>query len=277
MTSSQPLRPYDVFTNTTRLDPDGAKQIETLGYGTVWLSRSSPDDVEPYLAATSTLRLATGITNIWTNEPRAVAASFRRIEQKYPGRFLLGVGVGHPEVTKQYTKPYDALVRYLDVLDGEGVPASARVLAALGPRVLALSRDRAAGAHPYLTTPEHTRQARDILGPGRLLVPEQKVVALTDPEQARAIGRPAVAKPYLGLRNYTSNLVRLGWDSADVAAPGSDALIDALVVYGTTEQIATRLRDHLDAGADQVAIQVLPSDDAGILPVLDALAAVLFD
>lgn len=272
-----PIRPYGVFGRPNGLGgAAGVQEIEALGYGTVWLVSSLPDAAEPLLAATDTLRFATGITNVWTSDPREVAVSCQRLESRYPGRFLLGVGVGHPEATKEYAKPYEALQRYLDVLDDAGIPASARVLAALGPRVLGLARDRSAGAHPYLTTPEHTRQARDILGPERLLVPEHKIVASSDPEQARAIGRPRVATPYLGLRNYVSNLRRLGWDEADVAAPGSDALIDALVAYGTPEQIAARLREHLDAGADQVAIQVLPADDEGVLPALRALAPVLF-
>lgn len=273
-----PIRPYGVWGHASRLGgAAGVQEIESLGYGTVWLGHATPDDAEPFLEATSTLRLATGITNVWMTDPREIAKSYQRVESRFPGRFLLGVGVGHPEMTKEYVKPYEALVRYLDVLDEEGVPASARVLAALGPRVLTLARDRSAGAHPYLTTPEHTRQARDVLGPDRLLVPEQKIVSLTDAEQARAVGRPAVAKPYLGLRNYVTNLRRLGWGEADVAAPGSDALIDALVAHGSVDEIAARLRAHLDAGADQVAIQVLPAGDEGMLPALRALAPVLFD
>ena len=161
-----------------------------------------------------------------------------RVAAAHPGRFLLGVGIGHPEATQEYRSPYDTIVDYLDVLDAEGVPVEDRALAALGPKVLALAAERTAGAHPYLTTPEHTRHAREILGDGPLLAPEQKVVLDTDPVAARALGRPAVDRPYLHLRNYTSNLKRLGWTDADLADGGSDALIDALAVHGDAATVA---------------------------------------
>ncbi len=168
--------------------------------------------------------------------------------------------------------PPTKLVSYLDELDKLEVPAAGRALAALGPRVLRLSAERSAGAHPYLVTPEHTRQARQILGDGPLLAPEQKVVLDTDPERARAIGRPRVREPYLGLTNYLSNLRRLGWTDADFADGGSDALIDALVVHGDAAAIAGGVTAHLDAGADHVAVQVLNDDP---LPALRAIAGQL--
>jgi len=173
---------------------------------------------------------------------------------------------------REYQKPYAKLVSYLDQLDEVKVPAGGRVLAALGPRVLRLSAERAAGAHPYLVTPEHTRRAREILGAGPLLAPEQKLVFETDPERARAIGRPRVQNPYLGLTNYVSNLRKLGWTDADLADGGSDALIDALAVHGDAAAIARGVTAHLDAGADHVAVQVLNSDP---LPALRALAGQL--
>ena len=175
---------------------------------------------------------------MWSAPAVEVAASHHRIAAAHPGRFLLGVGIGHPEATQEYRSPYDTIVDYLDVLDAEGVPVEDRVLAALGPKVLALAAERTAGAHPYLTTPDHTRQAREILGDGPLLAPEQKVVLDTDPVAARALGRPAVDRPYLHLRNYTSNLKRLGWTDADLAGGGSDALIDALAVHGDAATVA---------------------------------------
>ena len=184
---------------------------------------------------------------MWSAPATEVAASHHRITAAHPGRFLLGVGIGHPEATQEYRSPYDTIVDYLDVLDAEGVPVEDRVLAALGPKVLALAAERTAGAHPYLTTPEHTRLAREILGEGPLLAPEQKVVLDTDPVAARALGRPAVDRPYLHLRNYTSNLRRLGWSDADLADGGSDALIDALVVHGDAATVAAGVRAHLDA------------------------------
>jgi probable F420-dependent oxidoreductase len=255
-----------------------AAGIESLGYGAAWIG-GSPDAelswAEPALAATTSLQLATGIVNIWTAPAGAVAASFRRIESAHPGRFLLGVGVGHPEHTEEYVKPYDALVSYLDELDAALVPTSRRVLAALGPRVLRLAAQRSAGAHPYLTTPEHTAKARELLGGAVYLAPEHKVVLTTDAERARAIGRQTV-EFYLGLSNYVNNWLRLGFTEADVHKPGSDSLIDAVVAYGTPEDIAGRLTEHLDAGADHVAIQVLGAhDEKTLLPALSELAGAL--
>jgi probable F420-dependent oxidoreductase len=206
------------------------------------------------------------------DDAATVGASYHRITARHPGRFLLGLGIGHPEATQEYQQPYAKLVSYLDELDELKVPAAGRVLAALGPKVLRLAAERAAGAHPYLVTPEHTRWARQILGDGPLLAPEQKVVLETDPERARSIGRPRVRNPYLGLTNYLSNLRRLGWTDADFADGGSDALIDALVVHGDAAAIARGGTAHLDAGADHVAVQVLNPDPR---PALRALAGQL--
>ena len=206
--------------------------------------------------------MATGIVNMWQYDAHDVAASFRRVDERFPGRFLLGVGAGHREVTQEYARPYDVLARYVGTLLSDGVPAGSLVLAALGPKVLRLAAERTAGAHPYLVTPDYTRQARKILGPGPLLAPEQKVVLGTDPGQARAIGRSRVEKPYLGLANYTANLRRLGWTDADLSGGGSDALIDALVAHGSAAQVVARLTEHLDAGADHVSIQLLTAPGA---------------
>ena len=207
--------------------------------------------MEPILEQTTTLQVATGIVNIWTAAAGPVAESFHRIDKAYPGRFLLGIGVGHPEARHEYRKPYDALTEYLDKLDEYGVPKNRRVVAALGPQVVKLSARRSAGAHPYLTTPEHTAQARELMGPEAFLAPEHKVVLTTDAEKARAVGRKAL-DIYLNLTNYLNNWKRLGFTDEDVARPGSDRLVDAVVAYGTTDAIAARLREHLDAGADHV-------------------------
>ncbi|QMU76651.1 LLM class F420-dependent oxidoreductase [Streptacidiphilus sp. PB12-B1b] len=262
------------------LTPGLAVELERLGYGRIWIGGSPSGDLqgaEQLLDATSTIGLATGIVNIWQDDAVTVAASFRRLEERHPGRFLLGIGAGHREaIGDRYVRPYDALVEYLDVLDAEGVPQQRRVLAALGPRVLRLAGERAGGAHPYLVTPEHTRQARTALGPGRLLAPEQKVVLEADPQRARAVARPRVASPYLQLANYTGNLRRLGWSEADLAGEGSDALVDALVAHGTTEQAALGVRAHLDAGADEVAVQLLTAEDAPAEPGFRALAEALW-
>jgi len=257
------LGPLGAWGHESLFDPGLARDLERSGYSAIWLGGSPAARlaaVEPLLEATDSLVVATGIVNIWSADPKELAASHRRITANFPGRFLLGIGVSHPEANSDYTRPYQALVEYLDVLDDEGVPVQERVLAALGPKVLRLAGDRSAGAHPYLVPPEHTRQARTILGPDKLLAPEQKVVIDTEADAARALGRPAVAKPYLGLTNYTNNLKRLGWTETDLADGGSDALIDALVARGDPAAVAARLRDHLTAGADQVPIQLLTTE-----------------
>jgi probable F420-dependent oxidoreductase len=256
--------------------PEQAKDIEALGYGAVWVGGSPPaelDWVEPILEKTTTLQVATGIVNIWTADAGPVADSFHRIDKAYPGRFLLGIGVGHPEAHQQYLKPIDALNEYLDMLDEYGVPKNRRVVAALGPQVLKLSAKRAAGAHPYLTTPEHTAEARKLIGPDAFIAPEHKVVLTTDVEKAHAVGRKAL-EIYLNLTNYLNNWKRLGFTDEDVAKPGSDRLVDAVVAYGTVDAIAARLKEHLDAGADHVPVQVLTSPDK-LVPALAELAGPL--
>jgi probable F420-dependent oxidoreductase len=261
-----------IWRQATGLSPELAAEVEALGYGAIWIGSSPDGDLrlaEQLLGATNHIAVATGIVNVWKDDAATVGASYHRIAARYPGRFLLGLGIGHPEATQEYRQPYATLVSYLDELDDLGVPAQARVLAALGPKVLELAARRTAGAHPYLVTPDHTRQARQLLGAGPLLAPEQKVVLETDPERARAIGRPRVEKPYLGLSNYLASLRRLGWTDADLADGGSDRLIDALVLHGDAEAIGRGITAHLDAGADHVAIQVLGPDPR---PALRALA-----
>lgn len=279
MTDAVLLKPdlgrFGVWTGYA-IPPEQVVEIEKLGYGAVWLGGSPPADlafVEPILQKTETLQVATGIVNIWSAPAKEVAESYHRIEKAYPGRFLLGIGVGHPEHTQEYRKPYGALVEYLDELDAAKVPTSRLVIAALGPKVLELSARRSAGAHPYLTTPEHTAQARELIGNTVYLAPEHKVVLTTDAATAREAGRGSVGF-YLDLRNYVNNWRRLGFTEHDVAKPGSDKLIDSLVAYGTPDDIARRLGEHLDAGADTVAIQVLGGWD-NLLPTLTALAGPL--
>jgi probable F420-dependent oxidoreductase len=255
---------------------DQAQEIERLGYGTIWIGGSPPAElslVEPLLESTTTLKVATGIVNIWTAAAKPVAESFHRINAAYPGRFVLGVGVGHPESQMQYRKPYEALVSYLDELDEYGVPANQRVLAALGPRVLRLSAERTGGAHPANATPEHAARARAIIGPNALLAPVHNVVLTADAEEARAIGRAALDR-YFDLTNYVSNWKRLGFTDADVTRPGSNKLIDAVVAHGTPEDIATRLGEYLKAGANHVAILVYGGSEK-VLPTLSELAGPL--
>jgi probable F420-dependent oxidoreductase len=279
MTDADSLKPglgrFGVWTFGA-VTPDQAVEIEKLGYGAVWIGGSPAGDltdVEPILERTDTLQVATGIVNVWTAPAKQVADAYHRIEDAYPGRFLLGIGIGHPEHTEEYRKPYDVLVEYLDVLDEECVPTSRRVVAALGPKVLKLSAQRSAGAHPYLTTPEHTAYAREVIGNSVFLAPEHKVVLTTDTDEARAIGRQTVDF-YLNLSNYLNNWKRLGFTDADIAKPGSDKLIDAVVAHGTADDIAKRLGEHLEAGADHVTIQVLGGPDK-LLPTLTELAGPL--
>jgi probable F420-dependent oxidoreductase len=259
---------FGVWRAVTQVTPDLAANLEQLGFCALWLGSSPGADlriVDELLAATSRLAVATGIVNMWVSDPHEVAASFARIESAHPGRFLLGVGAGHREATRQYDKPYDTMVRYVDALAAGGVPGGSMVLAALGPKMLRLAAERTAGAHPYLVPVGYTSQARELLGPEPLIATEHKAVLEADPQAARAIGRPRVRRPYLGLVNYTSNLRRLGWSDADVADPGSDALIDALVAHGDPAQVAARLTEHLTAGADHVCVQLLTAEGADVI------------
>lgn len=251
-------------------------EIEKLGYGAIWIGGSPKGDlnyVEPLLEATENLQVATGIINVWTADAEEVAEAYHRVEKAYPGRFLLGIGIGHPEHTEEYRKPYDVLVEYLDALDAQKVPTSRRVIAALGPQVLKLAAARSAGAHPYLTTPQHTGQAHNLIGNTVYLAPEHKVVLSTDVDEAREVGRGAVDF-YLNLSNYLNNWRRLGFTEDDIAKPGSDRLIDAVVAHGDANAVAARLHQHLEAGADHVAIQVLGGWDK-LVPTLTELAGPL--
>lgn len=267
-------RPWHQLTDTLVIE------LERLGFGTVWLGSSPPGDlhaVAECLAATSRITIATSVVNMWQDGPADVAAAYHRIVRDFPDRFVLGVGVGHPEQSAEYRSPFQTMVAYFDALDAGGVPRERRLLAALGPRALRLGRDRAAGAIPYLVTPEHTRRARAILGPPAVLAPEHKVVLERDPGRARAIARSRVQNPYLGLTNYLNSLRELGYGEDDLAAGGSDRLIDDLALHGTPEEIAERLGEHFAAGADHVAVQLLTEPDADPLPGYVALAAALLE
>jgi probable F420-dependent oxidoreductase len=268
---------FGIWHQAYKWGPELAAGAEQLGYGTIWLGGSPAADLrdaEVLLAATSSVKVGTSIVNMWKSEAGAVAESYHRLEAEQPGRFLLGVGIGHREQTGEYKTPYETIVDYLDALDEAKVPVDRRFLAALGPRVLKLSAARTGGALPYLTTPDHTRKARETLGAGVLLAPEQKVVLETDEDIARTVARDYLAT-YLQLINYTSNLKRLGFTDEDIADGGSDRLIDALVLHGTAVEIAEGLNAHLEAGADQVVIQQLGREGPDLLPGYEALATVL--
>jgi probable F420-dependent oxidoreductase len=255
---------------------DGLSEMEALGYGALWLGSSpSPAQARPFLERSSTLTVATGILNVWQHEPADVAAAHAQLRRDFPGRFLLGIGIGHPEATAEYASPLTTLREFFDGLDAapEPVPQEERVAAALGPKMLDLAAQRSRGAHTYFVTPEHTRYARERLGPDALLAPELAVVLETDDETARTAAR-AYAATYLRLRNYTRNLLRFGFTERDIVDGGSDRLIDAVIPHGAAGEVADAVRAHFDAGANHVALQPLGHGDA---PVADyeALARAL--
>jgi probable F420-dependent oxidoreductase len=252
------LRPDDPSGGTERAE--AAAELERLGYGALWLGgNSDARHASPLIEATSRIVVGTSIQSIWEHEASGTAAGFAELEVAHPGRFLLGLGVSHGPRVEGYRRPYSTMVGYLDDLDKAGLRAGHRVLAALGPKMLELSRDRAAGAIPYLVTPEHTAQARERLGEGPLLAPEFKVVLDSDPSRARATARAYLAR-YLELPNYTKNFLTLGFTDADVTGGGSDRLIDAVFAWGDETTIRARVDAFHDAGADHVALQLVEDD-----------------
>jgi probable F420-dependent oxidoreductase len=270
------LGTYGVWVGEDIVTAALARGLEAHGYGALWLGSANGEVLEgarTALAATRTLSVATGIVNIWTSEARATAAAYHRLDEQAPGRFLLGIGAGHREANgPQAVKPFQAMNDYLDVLDGEGVPAERRVLAALGPRMLRLSAQRAAGAHPYLVNPDYTRTARTTLGDGPLLAPEHKVALVLDRADGLRRAREGLAI-YLdmGLENYLSNFRRLGFEDADFEGGGSERLLDAVVAQGSPEVIAAEVRRHLDAGADHVPLHPL-HDASDVVDVMGRIA-----
>jgi probable F420-dependent oxidoreductase len=221
------------------------------------------EDARPFLEASSTLTIATGILNVWQHEPHDVAEDDRALAGEFPGRFLLGIGIGHPEATSDYTRPLATMRAFFDGL--VGVPNDERIAAALGPKMLDLAGERSLGAHTYFVPPAHTRYARDRLGADAVIATEVAVVVEPDTDTARGIARE-YATGYLARSNYASNLRRLGYADEDLEDGGSDRLIDEVIPHGTAEAIAEAVRAHLDAGADHVCLQPLghgehPIDD----------------
>jgi probable F420-dependent oxidoreductase len=246
-----------------------AAELDELGFGTLWLPGGTGtgmpllDVAEGLLDATRDATIATGILSIWMQDPQTTARQQLELRGRHPGRFLLGLGTSHPELVKEESrarlaKPRSAMINYLDAIDAMATDdlSSERVLAALRPRMLELAAERSLGAHPYFVTPAHTRVARQILGPDAQLAPEQAVVLETDPQRAREIAR-GYMNIYLGLPNYTGNLLMHGFDEDDLAGGGSDRLIDGVVAWGDEVAVASRVGEHLDAGADHVALQVI--------------------
>jgi len=248
---------------------DVASELDDLGFAALWVSAGFGDGLPPtfgmLLDATRRMSIATGILSIWHSTPVQSAEGFAALELAHPGRFILGLGASHAVVVdsaeRKYEKPYSRMVAYLDELSAlrPTVPNSAMVLAALGPRMLALAAERTAGAHPYFMPVEHTAQARELLGVGPFVAPELAVVLEANPDKARAIAREHVSV-YLGLPNYTNSLRLFGYGDDDLRDGGSDRLVDAIVAWGDLDQIAARVRAHRDAGADHVSLQVLTGD-----------------
>jgi probable F420-dependent oxidoreductase len=253
---------------------EAVAELEELGFGALWfgeaMGREALTSAGLLLAGTKRIVIATGIANIYGRDPVTMAAAQKTLAEAYPNRFLLGLGVSHVPLVEQlrghrYDKPVATMRAYLDAMDQApylAVPPPSkppRVLAALGPKMLQLSAERADGAHPYNTTPKHTAQARELLGAGPLLCPEQAVVLATNPAKARAIARKFLAI-YLTLPNYTNNFLRLGFQEADLANGGSDKLIDAIIAWGDLKTVLNRIQEHHSAGADHVCLQVLTED-----------------
>ena len=251
-----------------------AAELEEMGYGAVWygeaVGREALTKAALLLAGTKHVVIATGIANIYARDPVTMASAQKTLAEAYPNRFLLGLGVSHIPLVEgvrrhRYDKPVPTMRAYLDAMDKspyQAVPPPSklpRVLAALGPLMLKLAAERTDGAHPYNTTPEHTAQARELLGPDPYLCPEQAVILEKDPAKARAIARKFL-EIYLGLPNYTNNWLRLGFQETDLAKGGSDKLIDAIVAWGDLKIAVARVQEHLSAGADHVCIQVLTDD-----------------
>lgn len=238
---------------------EAAQLVEGLGFGTFWLGGSQQlPALRPLLAATESIVAATGILNVWQSAPAQVARDFAELEGEFPGRVLIGIGIGHPEATSQYTKPLTAMKAFLDGLDAgpAPVPRDRRCLAALGPKMLDLSAERSLGSHTYFVPREHTAAARSRLGPAAILAPELACVLDDDPESGAAKAR-AYAQLYLNLRNYTRNLLDHGFGEQDIAGGGSDRLIDTIVPQGGADRIAAAARSHLSAGADHVCLQTV--------------------
>jgi probable F420-dependent oxidoreductase len=277
--------PYGIWSFGLRSEaPEGiteraeaVAELEELGFRALWLGGSpGVRHAVPLIRATSRLVVATGIQSIWEYGASETASEIAELDATHPGRFLLGLGVSHAGMADRYRRPYASMVEYLDALDAAGLPAERRVLAALGPKMLGLSRDRAAGSHPYLVTPEHTAQARAALGETPLLAPELKVVLDTDPDRARTTARATLAM-YLTLPNYTNNFLRIGFTEDDIKDGGSDRLVDAVFAWGSEDRIRERIDAFRTAGADHVTLQVLEDRSSGALPRDDwrRLAALL--
>ncbi|GAS91353.1 TIGR03620 family F420-dependent LLM class oxidoreductase [Mycolicibacterium brisbanense] len=254
---------FGVFGGLSFFDDGRAAAVEQLGYGAIWIPAvfdSGLAAIEMVLEQTTTIAVGSAVVNIWTAPANDVAHSFHRLEERFPGRFLLSIGAGHREHLGDHAQtPYQGVTAYLDTLTAVGVPKERIAVGALRTRMLTLAKNRAAGANPYLTTVEHTRFARSVLGDGVLLAPERKVVFDTDPAAARDAARQTLAF-YLNMSNYVNTLKQFGFPDLSTGDTADDVLVDALVSHGDPAAIAASVNQYLSAGADHVAIQPLHAD-----------------
>jgi probable F420-dependent oxidoreductase len=277
------LGPIGIWTNTLDAQPalkaqDAAQKLERMGYAAIWfpesIRREALSNAGLLLAVTSRIVVATGIANIYARDAMTMAAGQKTLAEAYPGRFLLGLGVSHQPNVEQvrghvYGKPVATMRAYLEAMSKapyqsvEPPEKPQTVLAALGPNMLKLAAEQTSGAHPYFVPVEHTRLARQALGTKALLAPEQAVVLETDAKRARAIAR-SHTQHYLRLPNYVNNLHRLGYTEEDVTGAGSDRLVDDIVAWGDLDVVTSRIRAHLEAGADHVCVQVIAEDQRAL-------------
>jgi probable F420-dependent oxidoreductase len=269
------LGPLGIWSRELRFgDPtqavEAAAELEELGFGALWVpDLGGPvfEAVERLLGATGRVVVATGILNVWMHDAAEVAAAQSDLERRFPGRFLLGLGIGHAALVDdghpgRYSRPLTTMRRYLDALDAASAVGQPRVLAALAPKMLALAAERASGVHPYLVPVEHTRLVRSMLGPGPLLAQELSVVLGDDLGECRGLARRDL-EGYLALPNYTNTWRRLGFSDSDLADGGSDRLVEALYALGPPDRIAERVAEYREAGADHVCLRVVVEDPFG--------------
>jgi probable F420-dependent oxidoreductase len=271
---------FGVWTSFRRIGEENAGEAariaEEAGFGTFWLGGSPRvANLRPLLEGSERLVVSTSIANIWSDDPVEMTREFAALEADFPGRVCVGIGVGHPEATSDYKRPRRALEAFLDGIDAaaEPIPTDRRIIAALGPKMLAMSARRSLGTIPYFTSVDHTRFARQTVGPDALVIPELACVLDEDVERARATAR-RYAKLYLGLSNYTNALLEHGFEQGDIEDGGTDRLIDHVIPHGTAAEVADAARAYVEAGADHVALQ--PLGEPGI-PAADwsQLAAAL--
>jgi probable F420-dependent oxidoreductase len=238
---------------------EAARAVEEAGLGTLWIGGSPRlEEMRPLLEGSEKLLVGTSIVNIWGYDPADLVAEYAALEADFPGRLCVGIGVGHPEATSDYKRPLTNLEAFLDGIDAaaEPIPVDRRIIAALGPKMLAMSAKRSLGTIPYFTSVDHTRFSRETVGPDALVIPEIACVIDEDVERARATARDYAAM-YLKLSNYTNALLEHGFDQADIEDGGSDRLIDHVIPHGTAADIAAAARAHVEAGADHVALQTI--------------------